>query len=224
MTVSPIKTVLRNVSGNRYSFNLGIDKRVTLLPAGGPCDKVVLNGDIFSQFREGRESDTLIYGIVRNEIVVSYIVEPIYEISLSDNCLQASTSNLTAIYQKWAQSKQGHKDDVAKEPVAPVVEKEEEKVPVKVEVKPEPVSSVTIEPVDPVVEEPVKEEESKVVEEFKVEEVKVTEEPVTAPTEQVSEPVAEEKKEEESVKEIKKEPTTEEVLAAKKRTRRVKLN
>ena len=209
MTVSPIKTVLKNVSGNRYSFNLGMDKRITLLPAGGPYDTVTVSGDVFSQFTESRGSDSLLYGIIRNDIVVSYIVESVYKVTRAADCLQASTSNMTALYRAWANGKHTVTDDLTKEPVVKVVEeKREEVVSVKAEtaVEEPKVSEVTIEPVTPVAEE-VKADES-IVEE--------------AP----AEPVVEDKKEEEEVleEEPKEEISSEETPTTKKRSRRVKLS
>ena len=206
MTVSPIKTVLRNVSGNRYSFSLGMDKRITLLPAGGPYDTVTVSGDVFSQFTESRGSDSLLYGIIRNDIIVSYIVESVYEVTRAAECLQASTSNMTALYRAWANGKHTVADDLTKEPVVKVVEdKKEEVVSVKTEpVVDEPkVSEVTIEPVAPIAEE-----------------VKPVE---TVVEEQPAEPVIEEKEEakEEGAKE---EVNSEEAPSTKKRNRRVKIS
>ena len=207
MTVSPIKTVLRNVSGNRYSFNLGVDKKITLLPAGGPYDTITVSGDIFSQFAEIRESDSLLYGIIRNDIIVSYVIESVYEVTRAAECLQASTSNMTALYRAWANGKHTVTDDLTKEPVVKVAEdKKEEVVSVKTEpVVEEPkVSEVTIEPVTPVVEE-----------------VKPVE-PVVE--KQPAEPVVEEKKEEAVEGEAKEEATSEEAPSTKKRNRRVKIS
>ena len=179
MITSPIKTTIRNLSGKRYSFDFGYDAKVVLLPHGSSLDTAVIDGDAFSLFTDSREADSLVHGIIRGELKVSYSIEPVYEVNKVAMLLQASTINLTNSYRQWAGGKQSQKADITVEPVtaAPIEEKPAavteiiqesivEYAPVEEVKQEEPVAEAeAIEPVEPVKEDQAEPQEAPAVEE-----------------------------------------------------------
>ena len=111
MITSPIKTVLKNVSGKRLTFQISFEKRITLLPSGSGLDTATINGDVFSQFSESRGSEPLLHSVINGEVLISYKIEPQFAVTRCDNILQAATNNMGGLYRKWAESK--HQDTLS---------------------------------------------------------------------------------------------------------------
>ncbi len=155
--ISPIKTIIKNLSNSAIRFRVSSRLAVAISPAGTAGDTAKITGELFSLV-DGDRSATYILSMIKDgNIAVSYTVDKAFDIAEADKInMIVPVGDVSA----WYNSKCA---------VAPVKAKEE---PKKVE---EPKQDT------------VKQEEPKKVEEPKQEEQKPAEQPAEPATEEPKE-------------------------------------
>lgn len=176
---SPIRSVVRNLSDRKIRYDFGKQRSLTVTPKGTAYDVASIEGDVFSLFRDSREAEALIQGIIRGVVEVSYVIESPYKVGVVDKRQMSMIGALAPKYEKWLKESKASTEAKEEDPVeeerkeeAPAAEEPKEEAPV-VE-NPAPVEESKEEEAPAVEEAPVIEEvpteESPVVEEVPVEE------------------------------------------------------
>lgn len=180
--ISPIKTVLENLSNKQIIIRVSKRVSVILGAKGGAHSVVEVAGDIFSQ----AESDTYgayVLGLVKAGLIkISYTLDKVFKCKTADGC--NFVVPYTNVLRDWYMAEMGVVAEVKK---AETVAKQEEKPIEKPAEKPveetkqaEPAQEEKpAEAQEPLkIEEPKQEEPTKVEEPLKIEEPKQEEKPV----------------------------------------------
>lgn len=178
---SPIRSVVKNLSDRKIRYDFGKQRSLTVTPKGTAYDVASIEGDIFSLFRDSREAEALIQGIIRGVIEVSYVIELPYKVGVVDSRQMSMIGALAPKYEKWlkeSKSSTEAKEEAPKEEAPATEETKEEEEP-----KEEASATEETKEEAPVEEEP-KEEASAVEEAPVAEEAPVVEASVVEPAQE----------------------------------------
>lgn len=177
--ISPIKTVLENLSNKQLIIRVSKNVSVILGAKGGAHSVVEVAGDIFSQAASDAYG-AYVLGLVKAGLIkISYTLDKVFK------CKTASGCNFVVPYtnglRDWYMSEMGVGADTKKEDtekVDPAVGQDEKPAeePKQAEPKQEEAPAEAQEPLK--IEEPKQEEPAKVEEPLKIEEPKQEEQPV----------------------------------------------
>ena len=181
MTISPIKSIVRNLTGKRFIAIVSSNVRIVLEGKGKPGDTANLTGDVFSYFETTSAADGFMDSLLSEKVSLTYVIDSVVAVERNTKAPNFSGSAKTT-----ERIKNFNRPSISEVPLPPVGEilKDCEVTYAKDEVKEEPkeeppvVDEPKAEPAkeEPVVAEvkpePVVEAPSEVAEEKKVEELK----------------------------------------------------
>lgn len=101
MIVSPIKSVIKNLTDTQVVIQVTRTRKIYVAPCDQDKDAVIIAGDIFSQFDYDKNAQRLAERVMNGVVSISYIIEDPYTVEKTTSRSVLLSSDLIEKYESW---------------------------------------------------------------------------------------------------------------------------
>lgn len=101
MIVSPIKSVIKNLTDTQVVIQVTRTRKIYVAPCGQERDTVTIAGDIFSQFDYSKNAERLAERVMNGVVTVGYIIENPYTVEKTTVRSVLLSADLIEGYESW---------------------------------------------------------------------------------------------------------------------------
>lgn len=101
MVVSPIKSVIKNLTDTQVVIQVTRTRKIYIAPCGQERDTVTIAGDIFSQFDYSKNAERLAERVMNGVVTISYVIENPYTVEKTTVRSVLLSADLVDSYESW---------------------------------------------------------------------------------------------------------------------------
>lgn len=136
MIVSPIKSVIKNLTDTQVVIQVTRTRKIYIAPCGQERDTVTVAGDIFSQFDYSKNAERLAERVMNGVVTIGYTIENPYTVEKTTVRSVLLSADLIESYESWlgvTTQEDGNEEEVktgeAETSNEPAEDKTEDKAP-----------------------------------------------------------------------------------------------